>query len=215
MNIRLRRELQRIAQRGHTNRFLERELLLFFFTFKILYSVVIVEDNPIQTLFTIGFLGAISTSTSDIWAVEIGVLSKRKPKFIICPWEEISKGVSGGITILGEIASLLGSLFIGAIVAMLTVFNLLDIPQANYQQVLLITSASGFIGEKVDSLLGAVFQIKYYCLKCNEYSDKVIHICGNRAICKSGIAWFTNELVNIVSTLVGSFIAILIYLFVS
>jgi len=183
-----------------------------FSLLKLLCNVAVIRHNPLQALFTLGFLGAISTSTSDTWAVEIGVLSKKRPKLITYPWKEVSKGVSGGVTILGEVASFLGSLFIGVVVIILTAFSLLDIPRIDYQQALLITVTSGFIGEKVDSLLGALLQAKYYCPKCNELSDNVIHTCGHKAIHKSGVKWFTNELVNVISTLVGSLVAILIYI---
>jgi len=186
-----------------------------FSLLKTLCNIGMIRHNPAQGFFTVGFLGALSTSTSDTWAVEIGVLSKEQPRLITHLKKKVPKGISGGVTVLGEVASLLGSLFIGVIAIILMLLNLLEVPQVNPQEVLVITLIAGFIGEKFDSLLGALFQAKYYCPKCNEMADGIIHTCGNRTVYKGGVRWFTNEVVNIISTLAGSLIAILIYAFTS
>src|ERR671926_1209755 len=69
------------------------------------------HNNPIFTLF---FTGSVSFALSDTVATEIGLLSKSKPRSIVTG-KKIDTGQSGGITIQGEIAALIGSLLIGSI----------------------------------------------------------------------------------------------------
>jgi len=186
---------------------------VIFSLLEILCDIGVIEYNPAQAIFTIGTLGALSTSTSDTWAVELGVLSKEKPRLITNLRKRVPKGISGGVTLIGEFASILGSLFIGVLSYLLVLFKLLIVLNTSPQQVLVIVTLSGIVGEKVDSLLGALFQVKYYCPVCNELSEKSKHTCGHNAVYKSGVRWFTNELVNIISTLTGSLTAISIYLY--
>ena len=73
-------------------------------TIAILYYIS--HNDPI---FMLSFVGSISFALSDTIATELGLLSKVKPRSLLTG-KQIDKGQSGGVTIQGEIAALMGSL---------------------------------------------------------------------------------------------------------
>jgi len=98
--------------------------------------------------FFFAFVGAVATATGDTLASEIGETSRSKP-WMITTLKKVDPGVDGGVTLLGEAASLFGSAFTGLLVM---VTNM-----AGYQG-LVIASIGGFLGTNFDSLLGATLQ---------------------------------------------------------
>ncbi|MFP3314382.1 MAG: DUF92 domain-containing protein [Thermocladium sp.] len=158
---------------------------------------------------------SIATSSADTWASEIGILSKSQPRLIIKPWIKISPGTSGGITILGELGSAAGSaamimtaLLISRAAALLPFpasYVWLASPPSNYPILWLV----GYIGEVMDSALGALLQPKYLCPKCGVTTDYEVHHCGTRALrIRWGIA--SNELINLLATCVALGLALVI-----
>lgn len=103
-------------------------------------------------IFFFAFLGAVATAMGDTLASEIGETSRSKPR-MITNLKVVDPGVDGGVTTLGEVASLLGSLFIG-VLAMAT-------GMIGYQGAIVAT-LGGFLGTNFDSLLGATLQIRGY-----------------------------------------------------
>ncbi|MDR2514226.1 MAG: DUF92 domain-containing protein [Christensenellaceae bacterium] len=103
-----------------------------------------------QAPFLAAALGAVAAATSDTWASEIGVLSKKRPVSILT-LRPVHAGLSGGISALGCLAGALGALCIalpaglvlGSLPAFLSVF------------------LGGCGGCLADSLLGAALQAKY------------------------------------------------------
>ncbi len=165
--------------------------------------------NFMNDLFIMGFLGSLNTSMADTWAVEIGVLSSEKPRLITNLKKKVPKGVSGGVTILGEIASFIGSLVFAFFSSLFTYCGFLKLKIPSFK-VFLVTLIAGFLGEKIDSIIGACFQRKFFCEKCKVMSDYVIHKCGFECKFVYGVKWFTNEITNIIATFVGGLIAILL-----
>lgn len=98
------------------------------------------------------FLGAVSAITADKLAGEIGQLSK-KPPILITSGKSVKTGTNGGITLLGELASIWSGLAIGL------VFFLLFQP-FSLARALSLGALSGFLGANFDSLLGALFENK-------------------------------------------------------
>lgn len=140
---------------------------------------------------------SISVSTGDTWASEIGKRSKGKTVSVIT-FKEIPKGESGGITLLGVIASFLGPLLIALVFLLLTYNSNLYTINIYYSSLLIVLG--GFLGSYVDSLLGILIQEKYLDLKTNEILEKV----KNRNLFKrfSGIKYINNEFVNLITTLI-------------
>lgn len=105
-----------------------------------------------QEVFLYAFLGAISTATGDTLASEIGGTSKQLP-VLITNLKQVPHGTSGGITILGELACVLGAVSIGALAVAMAM--------GSSQKLLLLTLIGGLAGTNMDSVLGATLENKY------------------------------------------------------
>ncbi len=113
----------------------------------ILSLVVIYPEHAL--VFEIGFFGAIAAALADTLSSEVGYYSKSKP-IMITTLEKVPRGTDGGITLLGEIAGLIGGILI-AIVYFLINPSLI---------IFFAIIIAGFIGTNIDSLFGAVFETK-------------------------------------------------------
>ena len=98
------------------------------------------------------FLGSVATATGDTLASEIGETYKGKPR-MITTFKKVPVGTDGGISTLGEGASLFGS----SVIALLA-FIFIE-PDIN---LIIAVVAGGFIGTNIDSVFGATFQQKGY-----------------------------------------------------
>nr|KJR71305.1 MAG: hypothetical protein TU36_08685 [Vulcanisaeta sp. AZ3] len=156
---------------------------------------------------------SIAYSNADTWASELGVLSKSKPRLITRPWAKVDPGVSGGITPLGEISSLLGSSTI-ALVYLGTQYLLkyLGILNAIDPRTPVVILVLGYLGEVLDSILGALLQPKYICPRCGIMTDKNVHVCGARTLRIMGNYDLENEDVNLIVTAVIATISLAVLL---
>jgi len=166
----------------------------------------ILEWNSASDIFIAGFIGTISTSMADTLATEIGLLSTKKPRLITNLNKKVDAGTSGGITILGESASIGGSILIA--------FSsyILGLGSWSIVKTLLISVISGTIGSTADSLLGAKIQGIFKCEKCGKMTELHYH-CENKTTHFSGNQRIDNNIVNILSTLVGAITGALIHQF--
>ena len=138
---------------------------------------------------------SMAYANADTWASEIGSLSESKPVLITNPRVRVPPGVSGGVTLLGELGALGGSATIAAASATLA---LADVKGA------LLIFICGWFGEVLDAFLGALIQAKYLCPVCNLLSDKEVHACGARAQKIKGFKLIKNEVVNLITELAVS-----------
>jgi len=99
-------------------------------------------------LFIYAFIGAVATANGDTLASEIGQTSKSKP-VMITTLKEVEPGVDGGVTALGEAASLGGATTIGLLAMGTGMAGLLGLAAG---------VVGGFLGTNFDSLLGATLQ---------------------------------------------------------
>ena len=153
-----------------------------------------------------GFLGAVSTSMADTLATELGLLSSSEPKLITNWSKRVKAGTSGGVTLLGEAASLFGVLII-ALVAWFVGFTNPSILSV------LVSMLAGFLGCTLDSLLGATIQATYRCSVCGKHVEKKEH-CERPTLSVKGIKVIDNNVVNLISTIFGGSIAFLVHLIV-
>ncbi|MHC1626237.1 MAG: DUF92 domain-containing protein [Methanoculleaceae archaeon] len=93
------------------------------------------------------FLGSLASASADTVASEIG-LTGGTPR-LITTLQPVPPGTNGGITLLGEIAALAGSIGIGAGAWLLSIA---DVHMA------VIAVIAGFVGANVDSLIGATLE---------------------------------------------------------
>ncbi len=115
-------------------------MALLFFLFGLLHYYGL----PQLVAFA-GFVAAVSAVSSDKFSSEIGVLDG-EPRAIF-GFKKVKKGTSGGITGLGLLAGLAGSLLV-AVMALLVPVS------AGALSLFLIIAFSGFAGTVFDSMLG-------------------------------------------------------------
>jgi uncharacterized protein (TIGR00297 family) len=153
------------------------------------------------------FVGVMATVTADTWATELGVLSSRPPR-LITTGRQVEPGTSGGVTLLGTGAAAAGSAFIGLIT-----LGFISIGQALAEQPVspawwLLPAAllGGLAGALFDSLLGATVQAIYRYPNGRE-TERSLGRDGTPTTFVRGWPWLDNDLVNLVSSLVGGIIA--------
>jgi uncharacterized protein (TIGR00297 family) len=161
---------------------------------------------PESTLSWVGFAASLAAVNADTWATELGVLNPTPPRIITDLRKRVEKGTSGGVSLFGTGASLLGS----AVIALLAVL-LSPTQSLNTCHFLLIT-ASGLAGSLFDSYLGATVQAMYFCPAHNKETEKhPLHTCGTQTIHIRGWRWLDNDWVNFACALFGVLVAFLIY----
>jgi len=145
------------------------------------------------------FLGALAAVNADTWATEIGVFSKISPR-LITTFQKVTPGTSGGITLLGTLSALLGSL---AIALSGWIASPVHFHISLYGWSFWIVVAGGFLASLVDSLLGATLQAQYRCPVCNKITERKIHCQNRKTQFLSGKAWLHNDGVNFLCSLSG------------
>jgi uncharacterized protein (TIGR00297 family) len=155
----------------------------------------IANNSPIW--YALG-IGALAASAADTWATEIGTLSARRPVSIVTGLP-IPAGTSGGITILGLLASIFGALFIAAGGAL-----------ARWPIPFTAIVLGGLAGGLSDSLLGATLQTRRWCDVCAKATERVVHDCGNPTRRTGGINHLGNNAVNAICSAVGALITLLL-----
>ncbi|MEB2333845.1 MAG: DUF92 domain-containing protein [Anaerolineaceae bacterium] len=156
---------------------------------------------PESNIGWIGFAASLAAVNADTWATEIGVLNPTLPRMIMDLRKRVEKGTSGGVSLVGTLASLAGSALIAALASLFT---------TNWSLFLPITFA-GLAGSLFDSFLGATVQAMYFCPKDNKETEKhPLHTCGAETVHLRGWKWLTNDWVNFACGLVGTLIGILL-----
>lgn len=148
---------------------------------------VIVYGITKNEIFIVVFFAAIAETVGDSAASDIGVLSKGDP-IDICTFKKISKGISGGISILGSMTSLLVCIYSGLIY--------LCIYKIDWYCFFVI-SISSLFGIVLDSILGSKIQVQYKCVVCEKITEKECH-CQNPTIPVKGYKFFDNTRINLV-----------------
>jgi uncharacterized protein (TIGR00297 family) len=96
------------------------------------------------------YMGTVATATGDTLASEIGTTAKGRPR-MITTLKLSEPGTDGAVSLLGELAAIFGSAVIGILAYVLGISD-------NFILTVLITTAGGFFGTNMDSLLGATLQ---------------------------------------------------------
>ena len=138
---------------------------------------------------------SIAEAASDTWAGEIGQLSSKDP-LSIATFTKVPKGISGGVTVLGLLASLAASLSVALLFWGTFGTDLWG---------LLLIAASGFLGALFDSLLGATLQVQYRRKDGSLTEDPKE---GERA---RGVPFMDNDAVNLLSGLFAFSVAVALY----
>ncbi|MFW9995284.1 MAG: DUF92 domain-containing protein [Candidatus Odinarchaeota archaeon] len=186
-------------------------LIPLFFAFGYamvdLLPFILDPSTNIQTTlspFFVSVFVAFSVHNADTWATELGLLSKRTPRLVTSLNQKVPPGTSGGITIDGWIASLLGGLVIAIVYTVSVVFlSPVLIFDAQTLIIILLIILGGFAGSTMDSIEGATIQGIYYCNHCAKETESNPHPrCGNETVYHRGFKLINNDFVNLSSALV-------------
>ena len=114
-----------------------------------------------------GFIGAISTATTDTLASEIGVLDAH-PR-LITTLQKVDPGTNGAVSVLGTVSGMAGAVIIG-----IAAYFLGIVP--NPVSSIVVALVSGTIGCFGDSILGALFENRSWIT--NEHVNLLATIFG-------------------------------------
>jgi len=171
--------------------------------FFIAFSVYALHHgNP---RWTFAALGALAAASADTWATEIGTMWGGEPRSVL-NGRTLARGMSGGITMAGTLASVGGALLVATV-------GVLSIGWRDWRAIAVV-AAAGVAGALFDSYVGAALQTKRWCDRCREWTERRVHPCGYRTKHRRGIAWLTNDLVNFACTGAGAVAAVVIARFV-
>jgi uncharacterized protein (TIGR00297 family) len=144
--------------------------------------------------------GAIAAAAADTWATEIGAFSPLPPR-LITSGRRVTRGTSGGITVLGTLGGVAGALTIAWLARALG-------PRGTAPGLATLTGA-GVAGMLADSLLGATLQGKYACPACDARFERGQTVCHEPVVLTGGWGWLDNDGVNLAATVVGAGVAAL------
>lgn len=146
------------------------------------------------------FAASLAAVNADTWATELGVLSPNPPRMITNLTKVVEKGTSGGISMVGTLASLAGSALIAFLASLLT----------DNWSLFPLVSIAGLAGSLFDSYLGGTVQAMYYCPKDQKETEKhPFHTCGTETVHIRGWKWLNNDIVNCSCGVFGVLIALL------
>lgn len=154
---------------------------------------------PESILPWIGFAASLAAVNADTWATELGVLNPTPPRLITNLRKRVEKGTSGGISLWGTGASLLGAAIVALLAALFT----------DYWLLFPLITAAGLAGSLFDSLLGATVQAMYYCPTDKKETEKhPLHTCGTETVHLRGWKWLDNDWVNFACGAFGVIVAL-------
>jgi uncharacterized protein (TIGR00297 family) len=149
----------------------------------------------------VGFAAALAAVNADTWATELGVLNPTPPRMITDLRKRVEKGTSGGVSLFGTFASLMGAAVIALPAALFTGAWIL----------LPLISLAGLAGSLFDSFLGATVQAMYYCPADKKETEKhPLHTCGTETVHIRGWRWLDNDWVNFACGAAGVLVTLLI-----
>jgi len=157
---------------------------------------------PESVIGWVGFAAALAAVNADTWATELGVLNPTSPRMITDLRKRVEKGTSGGVSLFGTFASLMGSAVIALPAALLT----------DHWSLFLLITVAGLAGSLFDSFIGATVQAMYYCPADQKETEKhPLHTCGTETVHIRGWQWLNNDWVNFACGAFGVAIAFILF----
>jgi uncharacterized protein (TIGR00297 family) len=161
---------------------------------------------PHETWPWLGFAASLAAVNADTWATELGVLNPHPPRMITNLNKVVEKGTSGGISLIGTLASLAGAALIGMLASLLN-------PMADSVSIFMIITLAGLAGSLFDSFLGGTVQAMYYCPTDQKETEKhPLHTCGTETVHTRGWKWLDNDWVNFACGAFGVVVAMGLFL---
>lgn len=153
-------------------------------------------------IFFMPFAASLAEAFADTTASGVGAFSTRT--FDPFRMRKCECGISGGMSIIGTLASLLAA-FAVALVAY-------ALGGSRFGPVgLIVITATAFLGAVLDSMLGSLLQVKFKCQKCGTVTEKATH-CGVATRRCSGVRGIDNDAVNLISSSFSAILALVLVL---
>jgi len=161
----------------------------------LLYAITEHEEFHAIALLTLA-AGFVDSLASDI-----GTLSRATP-FDPFKGKRVARGMSGGMTLLGSLASL-----VGAIVFSVCIVWILELSFLRFT----VIAALLYFGSLFDTFLGSWLQVKYNCPICHKKTERQEH-CGTETVKIAGVSWINNDTVNLLSNTAVFLLSLLLFL---
>lgn len=147
------------------------------------------------------YVGSLAAVTGDTWATEIGGRFGGRPRHILT-WDHVERGMSGGISLPGTLASIAGGGFVGSLAVASGCFD--PAFRRGWRSLLLTGIIAGGAGSLSDSIAGATIQERRWCDRCEQPSERITHHCGTDTRFVGGIRGVTNDAVNLICAVSGA-----------
>ncbi|MFS0861557.1 DUF92 domain-containing protein [Fredinandcohnia sp. 179-A 10B2 NHS] len=152
----------------------------------------VLTDSEIWIFF---FISAIAAANADTWASEIGTLSRKQPILLLPKLKRVEPGTSGAVSALGTFAGFAGSLVI-------TCSSYFIWPEVSIM-VFIVLTLVGFLGNLIDTILGASIQVVFKCSVCGIETEKTFH-CNKETNYLKGVPFCNNDVINFASILLAA-----------
>lgn len=150
-------------------------------------------------IFIVAYFAALAETVGDSIASDIGVLSKNDP-IDITSFKRVQRGISGGVSIIGTVASFIICAFSAMVAMWLYKCDL---------RMIFAIGISSFLGILLDSILGSKVQVKFKCNVCGKITEKESH-CGEKTHYQKGVAFLDNTRINMICNLFSLVVSCLI-----
>lgn len=180
-------------------------------------SSLTIDMILLSSQLTCGIVAHHATCLADTLASEMGILSKSSPRLITQPWKRVPSGTNGGVTLTGFFWSAMGGAIIGISTVLMDYISGIDIISTSTGsdssgvlyafRMILYSLTCGLLGSVLDSLLGATVQQSYF-----DPDTKMVYQEEDRRpkttalVVNNSVNLLTNELVNLVSVVMTTFI---------
>ena len=137
---------------------------------------------------------ALVAAGADTLATETGTLWRGQP-WSLRTFGTVPTGTSGAMSAPGTAGMVAGALGLAALAHLCGL-----IPRAH----VLAVAYSGIAGATADTLIGAWWQARRWCPACERETEQSVHRCGAATQWCRGVAWLSNDVVNLLCTVVGA-----------
>ncbi len=161
-------------------------------------AALLVALDPGNTAALAMFGAALAEAVADTWAGEIGIHALKPPRSLRTGLP-VEPGMSGGVTLLGTLAALLGAGVCSILWIVWVARNRVQ-PSSRLAILFVVVMVSGWLGSVLDSWLGATVQAHYRDNRTEKLTERAT-TDGKPNTLVRGILWMDNDMVNLMSNL--------------
>lgn len=143
---------------------------------------------------------SLAAAGADTWATEVGTWI-RSQAWSLRTRRSVPAGTSGAITSVGSGAMLLGAASYAALAVILGLTS---------SHAWLAVTVGAVAGATADTVIGAWAQERRWCRLCDKPTEQLVHRCGAPTEVLGGLRGLSNDAVNLLATLVGAGVALLL-----